>query len=141
MRKHRTILMAAALVTLVVGCAKNPAGPDPQPTAVATANSGLRLLGRGFPITVTNKNQNTTVAFDFITVDPMKQIVLVAAYAKVSGLEANGYMQLPATYVEDDGSITHIGFAIDEGKVMFHTWNTLGKIPRSFQAWVVASKQ
>lgn len=133
----------AIFAILLSGCAKNPAGPEPAATPVATAaTNNLRLLGRGFPITVTNPNQNTTVLFSYIHADcgTTGEMTQTTAYAKVDGMADMGYMQLPATFPEADGSITHIGFAIDEGKVMFHTWNTMGKTPRSFQAWIVTCK-
>lgn len=125
-------------VILLAGCAESPTAPkEDEETVVVSNPSDIRIMTRGFPVSVSNANQNSVFGIGGIKITPTDGVSQVTVYIQYPGMENLGWLALPRTVRHTGGSKTTIEYSIDTDKLMIQTFNDQGKVPQGFQAYAV----
>jgi len=125
-------------VILLAGCAESPTAPkEDEETVVVSNPSDIRIMTRGFPIVISNANQNSICPIGGIKITPTNGISMVKVYIQYPGMEHLGWLALPRTLRHTDGSKTTVEYSIDTDKLMIQTYNDQGKVPQDFQVYAV----
>lgn len=132
----KKIIWGAIIVLLLGGCGENPAGPQGNTGPAGPAGAG-KIMTRGFPIVVSNSNQNSICPIGGIKVTPTDGVSQVTVYIQYPGMENLGWLALPRTIRHTDGSKTTVEYSINTDSLMIQTFNDQGKVPQGFQAYAV----